>query len=189
MAKGTGFAVDTSRPGQKVLMVFECMRFHDAACPDDYIFWAMCARTGTFGDDLPDAELLSLNGDQTAELSKQVTQHWAPNVRVVLDEQDTTETAVLRMSSSDPDGPAVWSTDRRVTVLGDAIHCMPPTGGQGANSALWDAAMLGEILAAEGNEHEDGGWKHDAVREYEDSMRWNIGDVVGLACIGASRIV
>lgn len=196
LRKGTSFVVDTSRAGKKVLMVVECMRFHDAACPGDYVFWALCARTGSFGDDLSDEELLSQSGKAAADLTVKLTSHWSPNVRVILEKQDEHETAVLRMSSSDPEGPAVWATDRRVTVLGDAVHCMPPTGGQGANSAVWDAAMLGEVLADEANGHmteqgkyDQGGWSVEAVRKYEDSMRWNIGDVVGMACIGASRIV
>lgn len=171
-------------------MVVECMRFHDSQCPPDYIFWALCAQTGSFSDELTDEQLLKLSGKGAVDLSIKMTENWDPSVRVILEEQDENETAVLRMSSSDPEGPPVWKTDRRVTVLGDAIHCMPPTGGQGANSALWDAAMLGEILAERVSEEgEEGGWKEEAVRKYEDSMRWNIGDVVGMACIGASKIV
>jgi 2-polyprenyl-6-methoxyphenol hydroxylase-like FAD-dependent oxidoreductase len=59
---------------------------------------------------------------------------------------------------------------------------MPPTGGQGANAAMYDAALLGRILgSSEGNE----GWDVETIGLYEKAMRYNIGDVVGLACVGA----
>jgi 2-polyprenyl-6-methoxyphenol hydroxylase-like FAD-dependent oxidoreductase len=53
---------------------------------------------------------------------------------------------------------------QRVTALGDAIHVMPPTGGQGANTALRDAACLVEAIKSRGATLE-------GIRTFETKMR------------------
>lgn len=182
LRKGISFVTDRTSDGDKVTLVLETMRFNDPSATDNYIFWALTTRRGGFLKD--DQRLLSMTGQQVADLSIDFTKHWDPAIKVVFEKQAVFETAVLRVSSSDPDRPPMWSTDPRVTVLGDAVHCMPPTGGQGANAAMYDAALLGHIL---GTSNRDGsaGWGTDVIRRYEEAMRYNIGDVVGLACVGA----
>jgi 2-polyprenyl-6-methoxyphenol hydroxylase-like FAD-dependent oxidoreductase len=91
------------------------------------------------------------------------------------------------MTTSSPSGAPYWESDSRVTVLGDAVHCMPPTGGQGANTALHDAALLGLMLGQASGAGDD--WSKEVVGRYEDGMRKNVGDVVGLACIAAKGIM
>ncbi|SDG58767.1 FAD-dependent oxidoreductase [Microbacterium pygmaeum] len=60
-----------------------------------------------------------------------------------------------------------WPTTR-VTLLGDAIHAMPPSMGAGANSALRDAAALVRALSAVDR---GAASVHDALAEYEAGMR------------------
>ncbi len=44
-----------------------------------------------------------------------------------------------------PTGPVPWRSDR-VTLLGDAVHPVPPTAGAGASAAVVDAAALANDL-------------------------------------------
>lgn len=165
---GTSFVTDTDPAGRRVLLVQEVMRFSHKDAPQDYVFWALSAPKEAFDDsDAPAA-------------ARRLTAEWHPDIRVLIDRQSPDDTALLNMSAS----PAsTWETNARVTVLGDAIHCMPPTGGQGANSAIYDAALLGFVLGAAD------GWDKETTATYERGMRHNIGDIVGLACIGLSGLL
>ena len=186
LKKGVSFVVDVNADGQKILLVIESMRFTHPDAPENYMFWGLSARKQVFGKD--DAKLLATQGEDAADITAIITAKWDPRIRVILDKQAKDQTAILRISTSNPDSPAIWRIERRVTVLGDAVHCMPPTGGQGANSALYDAALLGAALGGSGENASDG-WSTETIKGYEDALRNNIGDVVGLACIGISKII
>lgn len=54
-----------------------------------------------------------------------------------------------------------------VTLLGDAIHNMPPTGEEGANMALRDAEVLRSALRCSQDGHHPLG---SALTEYENQM-------------------
>ena len=123
----------------------------------DYVYWVLLAETSRLPSD---SELFSLTPQQTATLSLQITEGWHPSVRSLLEMQQSDRTSVVRLTSAPPDQPS-WDSSN-VTLLGDAIHCMPPTGGVGANTALRDAALLCELLKDKGV---------DGIREYESQMR------------------
>lgn len=53
----------------------------------------------------------------------------------------------FRLHAADPGDLAPWPAGR-VTALGDAVHAMPPTGGQGAATAVLDARGLVDALRA-----------------------------------------
>lgn len=123
----------------------------------DYIYWVL----GTRASGLPaDYKLFSLAPQQTATLTLNITEDWHPSIRSLLELQQSDRTSVVRITSVEPDLP-VWESSK-VTLLGDAVHCMPPTGGVGANTALRDAALLSECLKNKGL---------DGIPEYESQMR------------------
>ncbi len=70
--------------------------------------------------------------------------------------------AVRYLEIADP-----WESSR-VTLLGDAIHAMPPSFGAGANSALRDAAALTSALVDTAQGGDD---LLDAIGAYEARMR------------------
>ncbi|MEV7627013.1 FAD-dependent monooxygenase [Actinoplanes sp. NPDC089786] len=55
----------------------------------------------------------------------------------------------------------------RATVMGDAVHVMPPFGAQGGNTALRDAALLARrLIEARAN----GTPVEEAIAGYQDEM-------------------
>lgn len=91
-----------------------------------------------------------------------MTEGWHKDLRFMLQSQDPSEAAVLRIQSAHPNVPERPSLGN-VTIAGDAIHAMSPTGGAGANTALRDAALLGKLLGESWDEKK--GWKEGAIRK------------------------
>ena len=123
----------------------------------DYLYWVILSPASGLPSD---SELFSLTPQQTATLSLKLTEGWHTSLRCLLELQQIERTSIVQLTSASPDQPS-WESSN-ITLLGDAIHCMPPTGGVGANTALRDAALLCELLKDKGA----GG-----IAEYESQMR------------------
>jgi 2-polyprenyl-6-methoxyphenol hydroxylase-like FAD-dependent oxidoreductase len=90
---------------------------------------------------------------------------WHPALAGLVEHVDPTTifpVATRHLQLADP-----WPAGR-VTLIGDAVHAMPPSFGSGANTALRDAAALSRVLAqaAQGDRP-----VVEAVAEYENEMR------------------
>lgn len=151
-----------------------------ASIPLDYIYWALSLRS-----DEPEAQgknWRSMDSDGAADLAEDLTKSWAPPLRALVRYQDRSQTQPLRSSIvpiplRDWRKPAATdgtedseiakkslASSPMVTLIGDAAHAQPPTGGMGAATALTDAAVLGASLA----EH---GVTLRALEVYEAEMR------------------
>lgn len=90
---------------------------------------------------------------------------WHPKLRRALAASDPQSRGAICFRATVP--PEPW-TSTNVTVLGDAIHTMPPIGGLGGNTAMRDAHLLGRLLAIAAVGERD---LVAAIGEYESDMR------------------
>ena len=90
------------------------------------------------------ADLARLDADALRALGEELIAGWHPALRRMLAESEPASRGGLLFGVSTETPP--WPSSR-VTVLGDALHTMPPTGGLGGNAALHDARTLVAELA------------------------------------------
>jgi 2-polyprenyl-6-methoxyphenol hydroxylase-like FAD-dependent oxidoreductase len=149
----------------------------------DYVYWVLCSRTENLiapNTSVPREKLLSQTGESAARLSLEVTKDWHPSIRKLLEEQIIEQSAVIRISSAHPN-IAAWNSNPNITVLGDAIHRMSPAAGAGANTALFDAATLLDMI-------DEKGVSLEAIEEYEKRMREYASKNIMASQQGGSRI-
>lgn len=109
-----------------------------------YIWGAMIAESDRT------RELLALGG---ADLGRATSQWmrgagWSTRLITVIEHARTQGLAAFRLHAAiDPAQLAPWPAGR-ITALGDAVHAVPPTGGQGAATAILDADLLCRELCA-----------------------------------------
>ena len=106
----------------------------------DYLLWGFSARRERFGvGAAPERQ----SGDELKREVERLTPEWHPDLRRIVRETDPATVTGFPIKTSTPVQP--WKT-RNVTLIGDALHNMPPYRGIGANTALWDAALLRETI-------------------------------------------
>lgn len=120
-----------------------------------YLMWALTARRRSFRADLD-----ALRPEELTTLVQRMIRRWHPELRALVAAAEPDRTAVVPIRIAEPVPP--WPSTA-VTLLGDAIHAMSPSGGSGANTALRDAAVLSRELAA-------GGGIVAAIARYEAEM-------------------
>jgi salicylate hydroxylase len=126
---GVGAFLSLHRPGPSA----------DPDAERPYVVWSIAARTPQF---VTDPVTLS-PADLVAEALR-LTPDWSPALRALIRACDVDATAAFPFWFPAALGP--WPVGR-VTVLGDAIHPMPPTAGAGASTAVVDAVHLADDLA------------------------------------------
>jgi 2-polyprenyl-6-methoxyphenol hydroxylase-like FAD-dependent oxidoreductase len=128
---GAGFATVRFRPGPE-------------GAPD-YLMITLVATSERLG--AADEELFRLPPKALWQIVAGATAEWHPTVRDLIARADVDTFFPITIRGSEP--VDAWQPGP-VTLLGDAIHTMPPSGGVGANTALQDAATLSSELLSGG---------------------------------------
>jgi len=129
------------------------------AADNDYIMWAFVGHRRSYpaGTD-------GLRGKALREVVEQRMARWHPVLRRLVAESDPDTIEQFDFAAAAPVKP--WP-DTSVTLLGDAIHYMPPVGGMGGNTALQDAQRLCTALAGAASGAEP---LAAALRDYQAEM-------------------
>jgi 2-polyprenyl-6-methoxyphenol hydroxylase-like FAD-dependent oxidoreductase len=107
---------------------------------------------------------MDLKARELHHLVTELTRTWHPDLRQLIALADPLSFFPINIRTSVP--VPQWPTTN-VTLIGDAIHTMTPGRGVGANTALRDARLLGQKLAAA----RDGQVPLlAAIRDYETQM-------------------
>jgi salicylate hydroxylase len=125
---------------------------------EPYLMWVMIA---------PPDRLAATGQDPAAlhERACSLIMDWDGGAQQAVQAAQVPDTFLVRIRCS-PSIPE-WTSDR-VTFLGDAIHTMTPAGGEGANTAMRDAAALaGQLGLVKSGQL---GFQ-EAIKEYEAEMR------------------
>jgi 2-polyprenyl-6-methoxyphenol hydroxylase-like FAD-dependent oxidoreductase len=130
--------------------------------PNVQFGWTMIGSPGVIK---PPNEDYAIIGKPAADIAKALTANWHARVKPLFDNMDVKDAAFWKITCSSPDGVAEWPNEPRVTLIGDAVHAMTPAGGNGANTAVRDSALLGRML------REAGGFKEGLTEAYEKEMR------------------
>ena len=145
-------------PNQAAARLWPGLRFQETS---DYVFWGVLVQKSQLA--LSDAELSALPGSQLQRLVLSLLADWPRPLHMLIEQCQPDQTFILKMRHAKP--IAQWQTTN-VTLLGDAIHAMPPRGS-GANTALRDACQLAEHLIAVARL---GTSLHEALHDYETEM-------------------
>ena len=90
-------------------------------------------------------DLRGLDGPSLQRAAAALLDGWHPAIRALV-AAPTHSIGYFRFHAADPDADLTPWPSGAVTAIGDAVHAMPPTGGQGAATAIRDADLLAQEL-------------------------------------------
>ncbi|MFC7280000.1 FAD-dependent oxidoreductase [Paractinoplanes rhizophilus] len=125
---------------------------------DDYVMWGLLLQQEEVPPGLR-GNLLALR-----ELAARMTTDFHPLIRRLVDTAELDATVLNPFATGRR--PGRWAVPR-ATMMGDAVHVMPPFGAHGGNTALRDAALLGHKLV---EARSSGAPVEEAIAGYQAEM-------------------
>jgi 2-polyprenyl-6-methoxyphenol hydroxylase-like FAD-dependent oxidoreductase len=125
------------------------------AAEPDYVMWAFVSQKPL--------SLRAPGADYRAAIGQRA-KGWHPALGRLIQETDPTTVDLFNFTAARPVRP--WVTGN-VTLLGDAIHQMPPVGGLGGNVAMCDARDLAKAITSAAAAGAD---PRGAIGAYEAAM-------------------
>jgi 2-polyprenyl-6-methoxyphenol hydroxylase-like FAD-dependent oxidoreductase len=111
-----------------------------------YVMWALL---------FPQDELPLQGADRTPEtlhhLADKAARDFHPLLQRLVETADVDYTMAVQLGAARK--PTAWPVSR-ATLIGDAVHVMPPFGAHGGNTALRDAALLAQYLEEQASTEE-----------------------------------
>lgn len=129
--------------------------------PRASLVWGLIARRASLPDMLP------TSGEELVELAVEQLSGWEPRLRALVERAQPDTVALYTFRAADPRADLTPWRPGPVTALGDAVHCMPPTGGRAAATAIRDAGFLADALTSRPATLAGA---RAAIRDYEDAM-------------------
>jgi 2-polyprenyl-6-methoxyphenol hydroxylase-like FAD-dependent oxidoreductase len=127
----------------------------------DHSIWVLVSPRDVYG---PEPRSMLHDGAALQKLALRQMGHWDARLQRMVADTDPRQISATTLRGAEPVEP--WNTTN-VTLLGDAIHAMPPLRGLGGSTTLRDAALLtGKLSAVERGEAS----VKSAIRDYELSM-------------------
>lgn len=124
-------------------------------------FPGLSARSTSLGLDSDDWGALGV--EESERKVQELSAHRAPGIKVMIKHQTPGETSVFPLTITEKDfGSKWWEPNARVTLIGDAVHPMAPTGS-GAVAAITDAQAKCEGLVGTHSTGETGAEGYEDV--------------------------
>jgi 2-polyprenyl-6-methoxyphenol hydroxylase-like FAD-dependent oxidoreductase len=128
----------------------------------DHLIWVLVSRPEPYGED---PKSIFRDGEALQSVVVGLMADWHPSLTRMVRETDPRVISATALHASNVIEP--WQPSQ-VTLIGDAIHTMPPLRGLGGSTALRDAAVLyARLVEAERNRTS----VVDAIGAYEAEMR------------------
>jgi 2-polyprenyl-6-methoxyphenol hydroxylase-like FAD-dependent oxidoreductase len=137
---------------------------------DDYMMWAAAFRQDRVGA----LGAASLDPAMLHQIALREIEGFQQDFRALVEKSDPNDAVLVPIKAMPRLRP--WHASR-ITLIGDAIHAMPPFGAHGANTSLEDAQILAAALTRSA-----GSSLACAIASYESNMRTYSYKAIGSAC-------